>query len=194
MGISPFIRYIVLLGPKHSGKTSAGRELARLLGGPFADLDELVEAQTGKSPRALFRESPAAFRTAELGALESLFSLRAGEGVPPGVIAAGGGIIDNPGAWRLLVERDGVFLVNLEVSAETAWERVRAAVERTGELPPFLDTENPKETHRLLHERRAAAYREIARLTVPGGGKTPEEAGREILKALRLLSDKSNKI
>jgi shikimate kinase len=201
MGIPPFIRTIILLGPKHSGKTSAGRELAKLLGGDFIDLDELIGGRAGKSPRALFRESPEAFRAAELRALESLASLCAGEGfgedaggAAPGVIAAGGGIIDNPGARRLLVEGAGGFLVNLEVSAETAWERISAEAARAGELPPFLDTGNPKETHRLLHERRAAAYREISRLTVTGEGKTPEETGREIMKALELLSDKSNKI
>jgi shikimate kinase len=200
MGIPSYIRYIILLGPKHSGKTSAGRKLAELLGGSFVDLDELIEVQTGKSPRILFKESPASFRTAELRALEDLFSHHTAEGFAgdadngaPQVAAAGGGIIDNSGARRLLIERDGAFLVNLEVSAETAWERIRAA--RTGELPSFLlNAENPRETHRLLHERRAAAYREIARLTVPGEGRTPEEAGREIIKTLELLSDKSNKI
>ncbi|MDR2741460.1 MAG: shikimate kinase [Treponema sp.] len=191
MGISPFIWNIILLGPKHSGKTSTGRELAKLLGGPFIDLDELIEAQTGKSPRALFKESPGVFQAAELRALESLFVLRAVEGLAEGadsgvpqVIATGGGIIDNAGARRLLLAEDGGFLVNLEVSAETAWERVSLEAVRSGELPPFLDAENPREIHHLLHERRAAAYREIARLTVSGEGRTPGEAGQEIFKAL----------
>jgi shikimate kinase len=194
MGIPSFIRIIILLGPKHSGKTSAGRELAKLLGGPFTDLDECVEAQTGKSPRALFKESPETFRKAESRALESLLSPRAANGFAgdadrgsngaPRVIAAGGGIIDNDTARRLLVEGEGTFLVNLEVSAETAWERVGMAAKRSGELPPFLNTENPRETHRLLHERRAAAYRELAHLTV-GGGKTSEETGQKIVNALK---------
>ncbi|MDR3130597.1 MAG: shikimate kinase [Treponema sp.] len=194
MGILLFIRHIFLLGPKHSGKTSAGRELSKLLEGGFVDMDELIEAQTGKSARALFRESPSVFRAAEQRALESLFSLHAEEGAPPLVTASGGGIIDNPGAMRLLLEADGLFLVNVETPAETAWERILAAAERSGDMPPFLETENPRETHRLLHERRAAAYRDIASLTVRSESKAPDEIGREILQALKLLSDKSNKI
>jgi shikimate kinase len=199
MGISLFFRSIVLLGPKHSGKTSVGRELAKLLGGSFIDLDERIEAQTGKSPRSLFKESPETFQAAELRALESLVPIHLANGFTgdtdcgdtagqdggaPMVIAAGGGIIDNDRARRFLLAGDGAFLVNLEVSPETAWERISAAAARGGELPPFLDTGNPRETHRLLHERRAAAYRGIARLTVSGEGKTPEEAAREILELL----------
>lgn len=196
MGISPGIRNIILLGPKHSGKTGAGRELAKLLGGGFTDLDERIEAQTGKSPRALFKESPETFRAAEVRALESLVPAHAEEGFAEdtaggalGVIAAGGGIIDNSRARRFLLAEDGVFLVNLEVSAETAWERISAAAARSGELPPFLDTENPKETHRLLHERRAEAYRAIAHRTVSGEGRTPEETGREIAAMLTALPE-----
>jgi shikimate kinase len=200
MGIPPFIYNIIILGPKHSGKTSVGRELAKLLGGPFTDLDELIEAQTGKSPRALFKESPEVFRTAELWSLGVVCgTLPRKRGVAgsiagrdhnvPGVIAAGGGIIDNPEARQLLGAGNGFFLVNLEVSAETAWERISQAAARDGELPPFLNTANPRETHRMLHERRSAAYREIARLTVPGEGKTPEEIGQELFKLLKLLSD-----
>jgi shikimate kinase len=194
MGFSPFIWSIIILGPKHAGKTSAGRELVKLLGGSFADLDELIEAQTGKSPRALFKESPAAFQMAELRALESLAPAGRGciagqDSNAPMVIAAGGGIIDNPGARQFLRGEKGIFLVNLEVSAETAWERICQAAQG-GELPPFLNTENPQETHRLLHERRTAAYREIARITVFGENKTPEETGREIFKTLgSILSD-----
>ncbi|MDR2070062.1 MAG: shikimate kinase [Treponema sp.] len=200
MGISPFIRTIIILGPKHSGKTSAGRELAKLLGGPFTDLDELIEAQTGKSPRALFKESPATFQTAELQALASLSSLHstkefggtadcgctAGQDSTPGVIAAGGGIIDNAGARQFLLTEKGLFLVNLEVAAETAWERISLTAQG-GDLPPFLNTQTPRETHHLLHERRAAAYREIAHLTIPGGSKTPEETGQEIYNALGIF-------
>ncbi|MDR0997648.1 MAG: hypothetical protein LBL70_01155, partial [Treponema sp.] len=66
---------ILLTGPKHSGKTSAGRALVRLLAektdpaASFIDLDELVEDRTGKSPRALYREGPEIFRKAEADAL-----------------------------------------------------------------------------------------------------------------------------
>ncbi|GHV89742.1 shikimate kinase [Spirochaetia bacterium] len=187
---------IILTGPKHSGKTTAGKALANRCNGTFIDLDELVQERTGKSPRTLFKEGPGVFRKAETEALQSLINARA-DGDAPGqggheggslrIIAAGGGLVDNSPALALLrnsgaaIHTTGtVTLVYLEVSVETAWERIRASAEKTGELPPFLNTDDPQETHRLLHERRATAYREIAGVIVQADGKSPEEIGEEL--------------
>jgi shikimate kinase len=178
-------RIILLTGPKHSGKTSAGRALAPLLAGEFTDLDELIETQTGTSPRELYKKGAQALRDAEFKALETLL---AGSGKEGGasvrVIAAGGGIIDNPLAMERLGQVDRILLVYLELSPETAWERIRLGAEKTGELPPFLNTENPQGAHRILHERRAGAYRKAAGLIVLTEGKTPEMIAREIKSRL----------
>ncbi|GHT89846.1 shikimate kinase [Spirochaetia bacterium] len=180
---APSIPGIILItGPKHSGKTSAGRVLAELLGAGFTDLDELIERQTGKSPRTLYKEGPGVFRSAETQALASLLREVSPEGGPK-LVAAGGGLIDNPEARELL--RAVPMRVYLEVSADTAWERISAASLRTGELPPFLNTENPRETHAALHTRRGAAYREFASLTITAEGKSPEDIGREIAAMIR---------
>jgi shikimate kinase len=192
---SPVPGTILITGPKHSGKTTAGISLAELLEAEFIDLDEVVERQTGKSPRALFREGPGLFRQAEARALASLLPAASPGTAGPGqggarirVIAAGGGLVDNAGALELLRGhgRSGndVAIVCLEVSADTAWERIRGAAEESGEWPAFLNVENPRETNAALHERRGAAYREIASLTINGEGKTPEAIAGEI--ALRL--------
>ncbi|MDR1239435.1 MAG: shikimate kinase [Treponema sp.] len=171
---------IILTGPKHSGKTSAGRALAALVSGVFTDLDASIQTQTGKSPRTLYREGPGVFRKAEAEALGRLLGEGAGPG--PRIVAAGGGLIDNPEALALLeqAERAGAACgVYIEISAGTAWERIAAAAGTEG-LPPFLNTGDPQETHQALHERRAAAYRERARFTVAGDGKSPEEIAGEI--------------
>jgi shikimate kinase len=179
------MKILVLTGPKHAGKTSAGRALAALAAGSFTDLDEYIHTQTGKSPRTLYTEGPGIFRKAEAEALEDLLK----RGKDPedsgafAVIAAGGGIIDNPAALAVC-EKAGAIPVYLEVSAETAWERIRRAAE-TGGLPPFLQTPKPEETHRALHERRAAAYRAWARFTVRGEGKPPEEIAGELYGILQ---------
>jgi shikimate kinase len=179
------MKTVLLTGPKHSGKTRTGRVLAALVSGVFTDLDEHICGQTGKSPRTLYTEGPSIFRKAEARALEDL--LAAGEG-PEGagkirLIAAGGGIIDNPEALDLAA-RAGITAVYLAVSADTAWERIRLSAEKDG-LPPFLHTSNPQETHRALHERRAAAYRAWARFMVNGDGKTPEEIAGDIYRILQ---------
>jgi shikimate kinase len=175
---------ILITGPKHSGKTSAGAFLAKLLAAEFIDLDALVERQTGKTPRALFKEGPETFRQAETRALSSLLSLSSRKSGAPLVVAAGGGLIDNAGARELLggpeFSGTGTVIVYLEVTADTAWKRILAEAERTGEWPAFLNVEDPRQTNAALHERRGAAYREIASLTVNGEGKTAEDIGREI--------------
>jgi phosphatidylglycerol:prolipoprotein diacylglycerol transferase len=168
---------VVLLGPKHSGKTSAGKILADLLAVPFYDLDTLIEEKTGESPRTLYRKGEAVFHLAEYEALNGFLEAGKDGGKNrsgfPSVLATGGGIIDNRKAAALL---SGKYLkVCLEVNAETAWKRIAA-----GPLPAFLPPENPESAHRVLHERRAKAYRAFADLTTPVEGKTPETIAAEI--------------
>ncbi|GHT97520.1 hypothetical protein FACS1894142_2220 [Spirochaetia bacterium] len=187
-------RTILLTGPKHSGKTSAGRVLAGIAaecsGGEFIDLDELIAQQTGKSPRSLFREGPEVFRAAEAHALQSLMVPDGAalgddrEHTPLRVIAAGGGLIDNDEARPLLEKPGGFLIICLEVPVQIAWERIQAAAANGGGLPPFLDTENPRATHRRLHRRRAAAYRKLAHVLVRGTGEKPGDMGREIWEFL----------
>jgi shikimate kinase len=104
------------------------------------------------------------------------------------VLAAGGGIIDNEDALAIL-KGPRFRMVYLAVSAETAWERIRGEQERTGELPPFLNTADPLKTHRQLHERRAAAYGTLAELTIQGEGKSPEDIAGEILQKMTPAQD-----
>ena len=171
-------RIVVITGPRHSGKTSAARALGKILGWLTVDLDELVERQNGKSPRELFIEGPEIFRKAEALALSSLLNQAEG----PLIVSAGGGLIDNEKAMPHLVEAKtpGLLIVYLEINAESAWRRVLA----DGELPPFLNTENPKETHFALHSRRSESYRAIANLTISAENKSPEEIAREICTRL----------
>ena len=166
---------IFLTGPKHSGKTSAGKALAFLCSCDFIDLDDLIEQQTGKSPRALYSEDPLKFKKAEAEALAALEESACSK-QKQRVIATGGGIIDNPEAVSLL---ENVKTVYLSISADTAWDRILRA--QDGDVPPFLKTGNPGETHRALHERRGTAYRQLAALVIEAEGKTPEEIAREIL-------------
>jgi shikimate kinase len=180
-GVPGGVVAVVLIGPKHAGKTSAGKALASLCGGEFRDLDDCIETRTGKSVRALYREGPGIFRRAEAEALAALLAENApGTACPPApalrVIAAGGGLADNEAALSLL-RQPGPYraplLVYLDVPAETAWARIGERAAKTGELPPFLNTEDPQETHRRLHERRASLYRKIAAVTIDAGQKDP---------------------
>jgi shikimate kinase len=175
----------LLTGPKHSGKSSVGRILAETWGCPFIDLDDLIEEQCGKSPRELYREGAGVFRKAEAAALSSLLAPRAGA-PSKRVAAAGGGLIDNEEALRLLegpLKRGTpeLEIICLEVPAETAWERIRRAAEESGELPPFLQTADPERTHRALHNRRMEGYKKLAHRILWGINKDSHTIAGEII-------------
>ena len=195
---------ILITGPKHSGKTLTSRALQKIIDGEVMDLDEVVERQTGKSPRTLYKEGPEIFKRAEAQALASLIQPKGTEEtsepmVPEEskvrrnqrflIIAAGGGLADNPEALALLSSRREIIVVYLDVSAETAWQRI-VHTAAGGELPPFLYTENPRvkpeETHLALHNRRGEAYKALADFTISGETKSPEEIAGEIANRLAL--------
>jgi len=173
---------IILTGPKHSGKTSAGKALASLNSCRFIDLDESIFQNTGKTPRQLFTEGISIFKQAETEACLSVISNYGNEQHEHclHVIAAGGGIIDNPEA-AVILKNSGVKIVYLNISTAAAWARITSSKE----LPPFLQTDNPQETHRVLHERRAAAYRQFADIVIEAEGKTPDEIAGEICELCR---------
>jgi len=173
---------IFIMGPKYSGKSLCAKALSEIIGGETVDLDELVEEQTGKTPRKLFIEGHVLFKKAEAQALASTLHRTSPETL---VIAAGGGIIDNDEAMALIskakVPSEDRQLINvyLEISAETEWQHILDSPNDEG-LPPLINTTNPKETHLALHNRRAKAYKAIAGITVLTGNKSPEEIAGEI--------------
>ena len=82
---------IVLVGMPGSGKTTVGRELARLSGKPFVDLDGEIVKKAGKPiPEIFSGQGEAAFRALEHEALEEACA-RSGQ-----VIATGGGAVLRP--------------------------------------------------------------------------------------------------
>ena len=216
--------HILITGPKHSGKTSAGRALAKIINQKFYDLDDLMEEESLLSPRELFRKGPDVFKLHENIALKNF--LNKNESC---VCAAGGGLIDNTDAMKTLSQsrdmslfqnsvgfRKGfrktdlkagfsvkskvafqktevlkkpheinvfVFNVFIEVTAETAWNRILEASQKNG-LPAFLDASNPRESHLKIHNRRSLLYKAAADITIPAENKTPEAVAREIMQAL----------
>jgi shikimate kinase len=175
------VESIFLAGPKHSGKTSVGQALASLLSDrqiscDFIDLDELIIKRTGRTPRQLYNEDPAIFQRAEAEAMaEAVDDSPSKRRALLRVTALGGGIVDNEKAIGIL-KKYGATIVYLNVSAATAWQRLAGK-----ELPPFLKTKNPQETHRELHNKRAFEYVKLANIVIQADGKTPEEIAGEIL-------------
>lgn len=77
---------LVLIGFMAAGKSTVGRDCARVLGFRFRDSDRLVEQRAGKSIAEIFAaEGEAAFRSMEASAIMTLASAN------PLVVSTGGG-------------------------------------------------------------------------------------------------------
>ena len=181
------------MGPKHCGKTSTGAELAQLLKLPFFDLDTLIEERTGRSPRDLLDDSEESFRLEEEAALAVILQNDLPKNTEfTGILAAGGGFIDNSSAMDKLCmtslfkwEKPDHHTIFLDLPAKTAWQRILAE----GTIPPFLKAKTKtasREKHQTLHDRRVKAYRQFARITVSAAGKTPAELAEEIARTIQL--------
>lgn len=155
-GAPPAPSRIVLVGFMASGKSAVGREVARLLGWRFVDLDEEIRRETGQQiPEIFARSGEAGFRAIEARVARPLL-LR-----DRTVLAPGGGWAAQPGHMEGLAA--DTLSVWLRVTAETAVARAR---EQEGERP-LLNVAQPVERARRLLARRESYYR-LARLTLDG--------------------------
>ena len=162
---------IVLMGIKHSGKTSLGKMLAETLSVPFLDLDILLEEQYSKERILSFRElyiklGESGFRELETKAVKSI-SIHS-----KGILALGGGTIDNFDAMKTVREADS--LVFLDVRENILYGRIK----KNG-FPSFLEKSPEKLFHKLFLRRRPL-YEKIATISI----KITDENTEEILNIL----------
>ncbi|MCQ2573354.1 MAG: shikimate kinase [Treponema sp.] len=160
---------IILLGLKHSGKTTLGKELAKKLGYDFVDTDELIEETVGMSVRDLYNnQGPQAFILAEETVCKKL---TANIGDKKMVISTGGGICENPPAlMHLKAAGEFVFLKNdLKLSVSRIMKKID--VDETGSftnVPAFIKKQNPKsleDIKKMLYAKfneRAELYQKIS--------------------------------
>jgi shikimate kinase len=166
---------LVLVGPPASGKTTVGTAVAAALGVDFRDTDHDIERQTGSSIADLFvTEGEPHFRALEEQAVARALAEH------DGVLALGGGAVTSAASRDLLVTygRSGGTVVWLDVDLPSAAKRVGLSRDR-----PILGV-NPRAMLRHMLETRAPLYGEVATLTVPTGGRPPEDVVAEVLAAL----------
>lgn len=142
---------IILLGIKHSGKSTQGKLLAKHFGCDFYDTDDEITALTGKTPRQIYSEDGKdSFLKAEKDACEKL-SERIEKSGGRAVVATGGGICANQDALDSL-RKIGIF-VFLNSDEETACNRIIREIkyEKDGNgtvmtnLPAYIAKENPSD-------------------------------------------------
>lgn len=168
-------RHIIIIGARCTGKTTAGRLLAARLGCAFADVDDLIEANAGKSIAEIFAsEGESGFRDRESAALVELCAR------PVGVIATGGGAILREANRRVM--RESGFVVYLTTSPETLWERLQRDPTTASRRPNLTASGGLDEVKTLLAARESL-YREPADCTITSDDLSPEAVADAIFKA-----------
>jgi len=169
----------VLIGFMGAGKSAAAVELAAALGERSFDTDALLAERFGHSVAAEFElHGEHAFRAAEEQlACELLASAR-----PEEVIALGGGSVLS-GRVREALAR-GHVTVLLEVSAGTAWERVRDDVRAEAQTRPLA---RERDAFAALHAERAPLYESLADAVLMEHRRGAMERVAPSLRALRKL-------
>src|SRR5690554_1657392 len=136
--VLPFDQPVFLVGMMGAGKTTIGRQLARVLNREFLDLDHELEARCGVRVSLIFDiEGEEGFRKRESVALDECSQRRSI------VLATGGGAVLAPENQRCLKERGVV--VYLRATAEELFRRVSRDRSR-----PLLQTADPQASLRTL--------------------------------------------
>ena len=167
---------VILIGLPGTGKSSTGRRLAKILAVRFADSDDLVEKQAGRSVAQLFAdEGEPAFREREAQVIEGALARF------DGVLALGGGALGTA-RTRDAITASAVPVVLLEAGVGTLAARVGSAQTR-----PLL-TADPAARLRALADERAAAYRAAATFAVDTDSRTPGQVAATIAARLHDLA------
>ena len=162
------MKNIYLIGMMGSGKTSCGRELAKLLSLIFVDLDSEIEKRAGKPISDIFKtEGEPHFRKLERDELAQV------AGSADHVVATGGGIVLNPTNCEIM--RQTGTVIYLRANLNQLWDRVKRNSTR-----PLLETSDPKESLANLFREREPIYRDIANMVVVTDRKTHQAVAREL--------------
>jgi XRE family aerobic/anaerobic benzoate catabolism transcriptional regulator len=164
---------VALVGLRGAGKSTVGPLLARRLGRPFVEMDRLITESSGLQLDQLFElHGEPYYRRLERETVQRV--LDSGE---PIVLAAAGGVVNDPVTWNLLCSK--TFVVWLEATPEEHWNRVVAQ----GDRRPMADNPAAREELRALLEAREPAY-SAARITARTTGRQAEAIADEIAARL----------
>jgi shikimate kinase / 3-dehydroquinate synthase len=161
---------VVLVGFMGSGKSTVGPPLAQQLGRPFVDLDDVIEADAGRSVADIFSsEGEAGFRERESRCLRRVLEH---DGT---VLAVGGGAPMREDNWARI--REGNCVVALMAEPAELTRRLNGSTDR-----PLLQPGAPSVIASLL-PHRLSRYQE-ADLVIRTDGRDPLEVARQVYERL----------
>ena len=162
------------------GKSSVGRELARLLCCPFMDLDDVIEEAEGRSiPEIFANDGEAAFRRMEAEHLQILLDSHN----ISAVVALGGGTVMRKECAEMV--REKTMCVYLRATVETLVRNLDGESENR----PMLSNEEPLNV-RVAHllALRSGTYEQTAQMVIDTDGKSIAEIAMEIHRNLDKIS------
>jgi XRE family transcriptional regulator, aerobic/anaerobic benzoate catabolism transcriptional regulator len=164
---------IALVGLRGAGKSTLGEKLSESLKLPFVELDREVEKEAGAELGEVFAMyGQDGYRRFERRALERVLAQN-----EQAVIATGGSLVNDPGTYKMLLER--CTCIWLKASPEEHLARVIAQ----GDMRPFKGRSAAlEEIKRLLEDRNRLYSRADA--TVDTSGKTLKQSLTELRNAL----------
>ena len=166
------MKNIILVGYMGCGKTTVGESIAEATRYTFADTDEMIVAQQGRSISDIFaQDGEPAFRDMETALLVKMLT----EKNDTCVISTGGGMPVQKENRNLL--RQLGTAVYLRAKPETVYERIKGDTTR-----PLLQCENPMERIREMIKSRNPAYEEAAELVIDVDDLTQREVAEQIIR------------
>ena len=167
LDVKPMLRHntIVLCGFMGCGKTTIGKMLASALDYRFADTDEMLISETGKSIAQIFAESGEShFRDLEHQIVQKAAALS------HCVISTGGGVMTFERNARLLAQH--TTIVHIHRSFDDCYDAIRKRTNRP------LSGSKSREELLSLYESRFAAYEKYAHYTLANNASAEAVAAR----------------
>ena len=158
---------IILIGMAGSGKTTVGREAARLLEAPFIDVDAEIERKFGPIPK-LFELGEAHFRQCESQAIVEACEAHGA------VVATGGGVVTQPNNMEALKRAGVVIFLDRPI------DRIIADIDLSTRPLYVCGVEALHKTY----VNRLPLYRQYADVILDNSGSV-EDACREIMRIVK---------
>ena len=178
---------VFITGFSGTGKTTAGHEVARLLGWKFVDTDDLIVASEGMAIEDIFsRHGEEEFRRIERETLETVVRSR------HQVVSTGGGIVMDE-RNRAIMDRAGVVVL-LEARPDTLVRRLRQQEADEGDdlvARPMLDADDLVERIHSLKAQRQFNYTR-AHWTVHTDFLSPTQAAEEVVRGFNMVKASLN--
>jgi XRE family aerobic/anaerobic benzoate catabolism transcriptional regulator len=164
---------IALVGMRGAGKSTIGPLLASARALPFIEMDALVQEAAGLPLDQIFElHGERHYRRLEREALHAIVA-----GARPAVVAAAGGVVNEPLTWKTLLDRTTV--VWLRARPEDHWHRVMAQ----GDRRPMADNPGAMAELRTMLAARESRYAQ-AHIIVDTQSRGPEAVAEAISREL----------